>query len=323
MKKFAKVSLITAGILAALGCVLCLVSGLLGGRNFIYWAKNDSRVMEKLDRVANKLDNAFEHVYIGSWHFGWDDENPGELTVNDHTVSADDAWETQQSLDGVRNLNLMLGAGSLVLKEKDDPDGMIDIYVQGKGGCDYRIKEGTLYVEGFKGIKTVGTDISENVITLVIPKGTRFEELDIEVGAGTMEITGVEAIEVDATVGAGVLLLYQVESRELSAEAGAGKVEAREMISGEVSITVSMGEGIYDGTASGDVEVECDMGRIEFSLREKQEDFNYDIECGMGNVEIGGAEFSGLAREQRMDNHAYREFEAVCNMGNIVINFQE
>ena len=65
------------------------------------------------------------------------------------------------------------------------------------------------------------------------------------------------------------------------------------------------------------------MGNIEFSLEEKQEGFNYDIECGMGNIEIGGAGFSGLAREQRMENHAYREFEAECNMGSIVISFQE
>ena len=135
MKKFAKVSLATAGILAALGFVLCLISSLIGGRNAMYWVKNDSRVIEKLDQVTDKLDDAFEHFhYAGNWHFGWEDGNPRDLTVNDHVVSYDAGWpwEAQQSLDGVRNLNLMLGAGSLVLKEKDASDGMIDIYVQGK-----------------------------------------------------------------------------------------------------------------------------------------------------------------------------------------------
>ena len=324
MKKFAKTSLTAAGILAALGIILCLISSLIGGRNFMYWAQNDKRVMEKLDRVANRLDDVFGHFYyVGDWYFGWDDGNPRELTVNDSVVPVDNAWEAQQSLDGIRNLNLMLGAGSLVLKEKDASDGMIDIYVQGKGGCDYMIKGETLYVEGFKGIKTIGTDFSENIITLVIPKGTGFEELDVEIGAGIMEITGVSASEIDAQIGAGELILDEIKSRELSVEIGAGRMEADNMDSKDISISVSMGGCIYAGTASGNVEVQCDMGNIEFSLEEKQEDFNYDIECGMGNIEIGGAEFSGIAREQRMDNHADKEFEAVSNMGNIVISFQK
>jgi len=84
-------------------------------------------------------------------------------------------------------------------------------YYQGKGECDHRVEDGTLYIEGFKGIKTIGADISDNVITLVIPQGTRFEELDIEVGAGVMEITGIGAAEIEASIGAGELIMYQVE----------------------------------------------------------------------------------------------------------------
>lgn len=323
MKKFAKGSLLTAGILAALGCVLCLISALAGGRSFTYWARNDERVMESLDRVANRLNDAFSGFhFFGDWHFYYDGENPKDLTINNDTAGGN-AWEAQQSLDGVRELNLILGAGSLVLKEKDSSDGMIDIYVQGKGECDYKIKDGTLYVEGFKGIKTLGTEISENIITLVIPKGTSFEEMDIEVGAGAMEATGVAALEIDASIGAGELVLSKVESQELSVEVGAGRMEAANMVSKDVSITVSMGEGIYEGTISGNAEVECDMGNVEFSLKDSQDAFNYDVECGMGSIEIGGTGFTGLGREQRMNNHASKEFEVNCNLGNINISFQE
>lgn len=323
MKKFAKGSLLTAGILAALGCVLCLISALAGGRSFTYWARNDERVMESLDRVANRLNDAFSGFhFFCDWHFYYDGENPKDLTVNNDTAGGN-AWEAQQSLDGVRELNLILGAGSLVLKEKDSSDGMIDIYVQGKGECDYKIKDGTLYVEGFKGIKTLGSEISENIITLVIPKGTSFEEMDIEVGAGTMEATGVAALEIDASIGAGELVLSKVESQELSVEVGAGRMEAANMVSKDVSITVSMGEGIYEGTISGNAEVECDMGNVEFSLKDSQDAFNYDVECGMGSIEIGGTGFTGLGREQRMNNHASKEFEVNCNLGNINISFQE
>ena len=65
------------------------------------------------------------------------------------------------------------------------------------------------------------------------------------------------------------------------------------------------------------------MGNIEFSLQEDQDSFNYDIECDMGSVEIGGSGFSGMGREQRVNNHASKEFEVSCNLGNINISFQE
>ena len=323
MKKFVMGSLAAAGILAAMGCVLCLISAVVGGRSFTYWARNDERVMENLERVADRLEDAWHGIYyIGGWYQRYDDENPKELSVNDHIASMN-VWEAQQSLDGIRDLNLTLGAGRMVIEEKDASDGIVDIYVQGKGECDHRVEDGTLYIEGFKGIKTIGADISDNVITLVIPQGTRFEELDIEVGAGVMEVTGIGAAEIEASIGAGELIMYQVESEELSIEVGAGRIEAGEMISKDISVTVGVGEGIYEGTASGNVEVESDMGNIEFSLQEDQDSFNYDIECDMGSVEIGGSGFSGMGREQRVNNHASKEFEVSCNLGNINISFQE
>ena len=212
MSKFVKCSLITAGVFAALGVVFCLVSAIFGGRSLFYYAKNDDYVEERIQAVGDVLENI---VYrIDGWHISWRDRNPEELTVNEHTMTIA-GLEEHQPIEGIRNLNLMLGAGSFVVREKDTDDGMIDIYIQGKGGCDYAQKGDTLYVEGFKGIKTIGTDLSENVITLIIPAGTNIEEVDIEVGAGVMEIVSLKAKEIDALIGAGELRIDQAQIQDL------------------------------------------------------------------------------------------------------------
>lgn len=320
MKKFVKVSLIIAGIFAAAGVVMCLLSMIFGGRNLVYLIRDDDYLEEKIDAVGDKLEDIAERT--GRWHFERRSTSPERLVVNDTMVEMT-GMEAQQSVEGIRELELVLGAGSFVIHEKDAADGVIDIYVQGRGGCSYRVKDDKFYVEGFKGIQTIGNDISENVITLVVPAGTWFEEVDIEVGAGVMEISGLQTAEVDASIGAGELIMRQVDTGELSVEAGAGRIEARDMISKDVSITVSMGECIYEGTASGNIDVECDMGNIKLSLKEKEKDFNYEIECGMGSIEIGGMEFSGFGSERRVDNGAYKKFDAECSMGSIVVDFQE
>lgn len=325
MKKFVTGSLIAAGIFAVVGVVFCLVSGIIGGRNLFYLIQNDDYLEEKLERTGEKLEHWIERAE--GWHLVYHESNPKELRVNDQVVeitgSQDAGAEAQYPTDGIRKLDLMLGAGSFVIKEKDTDDGMIDLYIQGRGGCDYRLKEDTFYVEGFKGIKTIGSDLSENVITMVIPSGMKFEEIDVEVGAGVMEISGLHAREMDAVIGAGELYVNGMEAAEFSAEVGVGRIEAADVNAGDVSITVSVGEGIYEGSASGNIDVECAMGNLELSLREREDTFNYEIECGVGTLEIGNNVFSGLATERKVDHGAYREFDVECSAGNIVIRFQE
>lgn len=320
MSKFVKCSLIVAGVFAALGVVFCLVSAILGGRSLIYYARNDSYVEERIRVIGDVLE---DFVYrIDGWHISWRDKNPEELTINDHMITSA-GLEEHQPIEGIRNLNLTLGAGSFVIREKDTDDGMIDIYIQGKGGCDYAQKGDTLYVEGFKGIKTIGTDLSENVITLIIPAGTSMDEVDIEVGAGVMEIVSLKAKEIDALIGAGELRIDQAQIQDFSAEVGAGRVEAYNMDVEEASLTLSMGECIYEGAISGNLDIECDMGNMEIFLSGHEDDYNYEIECGAGNVEIGGESYAALASERHINNGCHRDIEVECNMGNIEIQFKE
>lgn len=326
MKKFVTGSLMAAGIFAAVGVVFCLVSGIIGGRNLFYLIQNDDYLEEKLERTGEKLENWIDRAdWIGrseSWHWVHHESNPEELTVNDQVVGITGS-ETQYPVEGIRKLKLILGAGSFVVKEKDADDGMIDIYIQGKGGCDYLLKGDTFYVEGFKGIKTLGSDLAENVITMVIPSDMNFEEIDVEIGAGVMEISSLRTREMDAEIGAGELLINGMETEDFSAEIGAGRIEASQMVSRDVSITVSMGEGLYEGTASGNIDLECDMGNLELTLNEREKDFNYEIESGVGSIKIGGSEFTGLAMERKVDNGARRECDVECAVGNIAIRFQE
>ncbi|MDE7404635.1 MAG: DUF4097 family beta strand repeat-containing protein, partial [Lachnospiraceae bacterium] len=180
-----------------------------------------------------------------------------------------------------------------------------------------------LYVEGFKGIKTIGTDLSENVITLIIPAGTSMEEVDIEVGAGVMEIVSLKAKEIDALIGAGELRIDRAQAQDFSAEIGVGRFEANNMEAEEASLTLGMGECIYEGAVTGNLDIECDMGNMEICLSGHEDDYNYEIECAAGNVEVGGSSYAGLASERHINNGCHNDIEIECNMGNIEIQFKE
>ena len=53
-----------------------------------------------------------------------------------------------------------------------------------------------------------------------------------------------------------------------------------------------------------------------------QEDYNYDLECGVGNLDVGSDSYSGLGRENHISNTgADRKLELECGMGNVSVSF--
>lgn len=326
MSKFVKGSLITAGILAAIGIVFCLICAIAGGGSAIYWA-NDKYMTERLDKAADALAD----VNIGKWHFVWKDKGSaaaegsgtGLEEIGEGNEKINEITEGQQSVstDGIRNLELILGTGEFVIREKEVSDGVIDIYIEGTE-CRQYVREGTLYVENFKEIQVFNIGASLNKVTIEIPQGMSFDEIDVELGAGTMEISDIRANEFDAGIGAGELTIKNVETMELSAEIGAGELTAENVSTKDADFTVNMGECIYRGTIQGNLDAECDMGNMEFYLTGAEEEHNYDIECSAGNIDIGGLSVAGLATEREINNGAVSTFDISCNMGSIIVCFE-
>ena len=63
------------------------------------------------------------------------------------------------------------------------------------------------------------------------------------------------------------------------------------------------------------------MGNAELYLDGCMEDYNYEIECATGNVEIDDESFSGLAAERVINNDADAVMNIECSMGNVTVGF--
>ena len=67
---------------------------------------------------------------------------------------------------------------------------------------------------------------------------------------------------------------------------------------------------------------ECGLGELDLTLTGTQEDYNYDLECGVGNLDVGSDSYSGLGREKSISNKgADRKLNLECGMGNISVDF--
>lgn len=131
----------------------------------------------------------------------------------------------------------------------------------------------------------IGVNTSGGTIVVRIPRDMAFDEIDLEFGAGEATLTGLTAKKVDIEVGAGEASLIDLDVKELNAETGAGKLYV-ELVGSET-------------------------------------DYNYDAECGIGEIKIGTTSISGLGSSKKVSNPGANRFmDLECGVGQIQIEFQ-
>jgi hypothetical protein len=339
MKKFTKGCLLTALVLLIVGCAFYGVGGLMGGfRQLESWQGH----------TFNFWGHNFKLAYsgFGLWYitdadeFWWGDEKwPEEMSDADR-LGAGEADKTDYQASDIRNIDIEIGGSHLVIQESEDD------YVQIARDFDtrevkYQLKNGTLRVYSEKSYRWWNGK-PRGTIYLYLPKGMSLDSIDLEVGAGTLESIGLEAneidVEVDAGMGmieslygneidvstnAGTLEIYEITTKELSAEVGAGSLSVQNLSAEDVDLNASTGSLTIEGKVGRNADIECGAGSISMVLQGAETDYDYQLECAMGEINLNGEGYSGLGNERTIKNGGKGIFDVECSMGSIEIYFTD
>ena len=90
-----------------------------------------------------------------------------------------------------------------------------------------------------------------------------------------------------------------------------------------VTVNNGIGSVFFTGSVSGYNMVNCGIGEVLLSLTDRDRvDFNYSIECGIGEVEIDGNSFNGTVERNNYDRSDADYFVLECGIGRIEINLE-
>lgn len=221
---------------------------------------------------------------------------------------------------GIEDLEIQ--AGGCMLRTEVSPDE--NLYLEAEDVYRFQgyEEDGTLYI---RSSARSASDIGDGVITLYIPEGCRFDEVEVEFGAGILEFPVLCADSASLDVGVGEIIVGdQAKVSELDVTVGAGSVTIHALQADELDVEVGMGAFEADRVEIGkSAEVECAMGSVEMTLKGHERDFNYELECAMGNIGLNGIDYGGFGQEQSIDNGASREISLECSMGYIGIWFED
>ena len=130
------------------------------------------------------------------------------------------------------------------------------------------------------------SDNSNASLVIIIPRDMEFEKVDLEIGASEATISDLKADKLKVAVGVGEATLRKLEVKELDAEAG--------------------------------------VGQLNIELVGKEEDYSYDLDCGIGAIVIGDNSYGGFGTSHNVnypDAKCHMDIE--CGVGEVKVTFIE
>lgn len=187
----------------------------------------------------------------------------------------------------------------------------------------------------------------------VVTVDEAFRNLDIEFGAGTLEVVYADVDEVEVqqenvhgfkqyvkdhtlhieggtkigintTSGTIVVRIPKdMTFDEVDLEFGAGEAKLTGLVAKSVDIEVGAGEARLVGLDVKELNAETGAGELYLELVGSETDYSYDAECGIGEIKIGTTSVSGMGGSKEAHNPgANRYLDLECGMGQIQIEFQ-
>lgn len=225
----------------------------------------------------------------------------------------DDFYEMQaifSDYDGeVLSLDVDLGATELIIKNGESFD------VSSNGRYVVCRKRGERVVIEERSHISVKADDVQVVITL--PEGFSFKDVDMDFGAGNVEIDALSCERLDLDLGAGNFSAESLTvTRETDIDGGTGMV----YIGGGslADLDLGMGVGALDLRSEllGNSDLDMGVGEVRLCLLGDKSDYKLDIDKGIGEVFFDGSYVSG-----GIFGNGSRRVDVDGGIGRIEINF--
>lgn len=300
MKIFTKICLIISAVCLGLA-IVCLGVGTALGSG-----------VREVKQMADNGELDMGNWHIGNWEFYYGSDETD--TVNQTgTLSKED----------IDSLEIDLDYGEIYLEKSESED--IEVKVNAPESFRYKCEnhDGTLLLKSKNPSRKWRN--SEITITVAIPSGMEFDEVDINTDAGRVESSyGFVAETIKLNVDAGELTAEYMEATEdMSIEVGAGKVEFSDLKADSLKVDCGVGEVQLAGSVSDKVKADCGIGKISMKLDGKEEDYDYKVSCGIGAVTINGVTYSSLSTDKKINHHSDREIDLDCGIGEIEVSLSE
>ena len=284
MKKGTKGMLIAAGAFAVAGVGFCI-----GGIS-VAAVETGGNVFDQAGQLLQDND----YPLAGLIHWG-----------NAQYHSSDIDWDALDGntvdMDFASDLEISLKYDELLIQEYDGDKIRVNVANDAKNDVVVKETSGKITITDTRS----GNVKKKKQIKVIVPSGKDFDTVSLGVDMATIDL------ECDLKV------------QELSVEVGAGEFSGYGNITAAYcDLQVGAGTIDIDQLDIQKLNADCSAGEIDMVVTGKEKDYNYDLSCGMGEINLEDSEYSGIGIEKNISNEgARKDMVLECGMGEIDVEF--
>ena len=284
MKKGTKGMLIAAGAFAVAGIGLCI-----GGISAAA-VETGGNVFDQAGQLLQ--DNDYPLAGLIHW---------GNVQYHSSDIDWDALDGNTVDMDFASDLEISLKYDELLIQEYDGDKIRVNVANDAKNDVVVKETSGKITITDTRS----GNVKKKKQIKVIVPSGKDFDTVSLGVDMGTIDL------ECDLKV------------QELSVEVGAGEFSGYGNITAaNCDLQVGAGTIDIDQIDVQKLNADCGAGEIDMVVTGKEKDYNYDLSCGMGEIDLEDSEYSGLGIEKNISNEgARKDMVLECGMGEIDVEF--
>ena len=212
----------------------------------------------------------------------------------------------------IKNLDIEINAADLYIKESEAfsvESNLKHLKVEEKGGI--------LVIQETK--KFTGT-YNGAVLTVYVPAGTVFDNVNLTTGAGRLTIGNLSSGTVDFELGAGdVSIDSLIATKSADIEGGAGRITITNGALKDLDLEMGVGQLNLTSALTGDCQLDLGVGESNLTLVGNKDDYKLDLEKGIGNITVDGKS----ATDYGSSGNGTNRVEINGGIGSINVKFME
>ena len=284
MKKGTKGMLIAAGAFAVAGIGFCI-----GGIS-VAAVETGGNVFDQAGQLLQ--DNDYPLAGLIHW---------GNVQYHSSDIDWDALDGNTVDMDFASDLEISLKYDELLIQEYDGDKIRVNVANDAKNDVVVKETSGKITITDTRS----GNVKKKKQIKVIVPSGKDFDTVSLGIDMGTIDL------ECDLKV------------QELSVEVGAGEFSGYGNITAAYcDLQVGAGTIDIDQLDIQKLNADCGAGEIDMVVTGKEKDYNYDLSCGMGEINLEDSEYSGIGIEKNISNEgARKDMVLECGMGEIDVEF--
>lgn len=211
----------------------------------------------------------------------------------------------------VESIDINIAASHIVIKSGDEFKVVANDV---RSSFSSKLNNGTLKI---KDNKKWFINNNSSKKTIYIPKETELDDLQIESGAGKIEIENVLVDNFDVNQGAGLLRISDSRFNNVDIDGGVGATEIFSSVLNDLYLDAGVGSIDVEAKITGSSKIECGVGQIKLLLKGDESLYSIITEKGLGSIKINN--------ERQSDNQVYgkgnNKIKVSGGVGDISIKF--